>query len=69
MFAQTFERPAVQGAQWPQAISGARPTWVPGAGASIPGRRSAPSFHARGDLVAEDHAGGDAVRLLSSDDA
>ena len=24
--------------------------------------------HARGDLVAEDHAGGDAVRLLSGDD-
>jgi hypothetical protein len=65
MFAQTLERPAVQGTQWPQVISGARPTWVPGAGASIPGRRSAPSFH----LVAEDHAGGDAVRLLSSDDA
>ena len=47
MFAQTFERPAVQGTQWPQVISGARPTWVPGAGASIPGRRSAPSFHTR----------------------
>lgn len=54
MFAQTFERPAVQGTQWPQAISGAK------VHAELP--------HARGDLVAEDHAGGDAVRLLSGDD-
>ena len=47
MFAQTLERPEVQGAQWPQVISGARPTWVPGAGTSMPARRPGPTRHTR----------------------
>ena len=47
MEAQTLERPAVHGSQWPQAISGARPTCVPGAGTSTPGVRAEPTRQTR----------------------
>ena len=60
----------MQGAQCPQAISGASPTCVPGGGNVDPrGEVTSDAPHACRDFVPEDHARGNAVRLLSRRDA